>query len=281
MNEAQSTAPKGHLYLVGTGCGDFDNITLRALKTIQGADLVVTMHRSDDPQLLDLLKGKEVLEGTLAVFGDNGMMRAARGMGRSDKVPPDGGSMKLPGVSGPMSDADVEQAKARIGNAIRKAVGEGKIVAILDGGDPTIFGPQAFNLREFADLDPVVIPGLSCLSAAGAALRTSTVGGGNGNRSLTLESAPRGCSGDEGPTALGNDYPRVLFTMRSDFAYSISWLRERMPDETPVAVVCRAGYADTQKILRTTLGRATEEIDAATLPFEHLIYVGSFLDKSF
>ena len=42
---------------------------------------------------------------------------------------------------------------------VRKAIGEGKMVAILDNGDPLIYGPWEWCLEEFEDLHPQVIPG--------------------------------------------------------------------------------------------------------------------------
>ncbi len=60
---------------------------------------------------------------------------------------------------------------------IRTAVAAGKNIVILDNGDPTIFGPQIGYMKEFADLKPVVIPGISSFNAANAALQTSVVSG--------------------------------------------------------------------------------------------------------
>ena len=49
---------------------------------------------------------------------------------------------------------------------VREAVRQGKTVAILDSGDPLIYGPWAWCLEEFEDLRPVVVPGESSRRAA-------------------------------------------------------------------------------------------------------------------
>ena len=48
---------------------------------------------------------------------------------------------------------------------VRQAVAAGKTVAMLDGGDPLVYGPCAWSLEEFEDLRPLVIPGVELFRA--------------------------------------------------------------------------------------------------------------------
>jgi len=251
------TPPQGRLYLVGTGCGDFDNITLRAVKVIVDADLIIAPHDGGE-RLSPLLKDKEVRGGSLSVFGDNGMTRS----GNNGK---------------PIPKEELARKKEELRALIRDAVGEGKNVAILDGGDPGIFGPQACNLSEFADLSPEVIPGLSCLSAANAALGMSVVGGGNGHATITL-SAISGTRQEPAEPA-DPEKSMVFFTMKSAFADSLAYLRARYPLSTPIAVIISAGSGANQCVIRSTLSGIHDAVGSEELPFEHLIYVGNFLHK--
>ena len=52
------------------------------------------------------------------------------------------------------------------------------------------------------------------------------------------------------------------------------------PADTPVAIVCSAGYADKEKVLHATLGTILDQVGQDRLPFEYLLYVGDFLNNS-
>jgi precorrin-4/cobalt-precorrin-4 C11-methyltransferase len=148
---------------------------------------------------------------------------------------------------------------------------------ILDYGDPTLFGPQACNLREFAELNPIIVPGVSCLNAGSAMLGMSVVGGGLGYGDLTLTKAP--WASDEDPFSYEDpDHGLVLFTMKSDFSYTLQRLLEQFPSETPIAVVMSAGFEEQGRVVQATLSTVEQQMEGLDLPFEYLIYVGNFLN---
>lgn len=245
-------AEAGHLYLVGLGAGDRDNMTIRAQKVIAEADVVFAM-KGVRESYADMIAGKEQHEawhGLFASFGRRG---------------------------------DAETVKAREAEArkvIREAVAAGKTVAILDSGDPMVYGPHTGYLREFADLDPQVVPGLSSFNAANAALLRG-VAGGRVSHSVIMTAAMGSREGYTGKDSLRKlaetQSTMVFFTMGMDLGEVVAQLKEGYPGDTPVAIVSYAGYKDRQTVLKATLDTVMDKTSGGRLPFEHLIYVGDFL----
>lgn len=261
---------RGRLVLVSTGCGDYENITLKALRTIREADVVAGGMGCVAPELEKELAGKERINGSLSMLGKNGMTMQP-GSGK-----PQGGAP----AGGPQKKVPLEVRRKQLRACIRQAVAAGKTVAILESGDPALFGPQAFCLnQDFSDLNPEIIPGVSCLNAANAALGTSVVGGGLGHASLTLSRAPWPSDTEDVLNVAESERPLVLFTMRSRFPLTVSRLKERYPDDTPVAVVSSAGSADKQRVIRSTLGEIEGVADDALLASSYLFYVGGLYEK--
>jgi len=279
-------ADTGKLYLVSTGCGDPDNMTIRAHKVIESADVVFTM-RGNAGSLGDLLKGKEIHAAGHILFGVEGrrpdLPKHTEGHARPDSGDKSGEQAK--GGKPPMhgeGPASIADKRDEIRSIIRNTVGKGKTVAILDGGDPTIFGPQVGFMKEFSDLNPSIVPGVSSFNAANAALKCGVVGGPGGGRSIALTSSPRP-HGDGMPDASNKADPAdaiVFFTMHSDLSATVEELKKHYAADTPIAIVLYAGYADKERVIRGTLDDIVAKAGPDKLPFEHLIYVGSFLGKA-
>ncbi len=134
----------GRLYLVSVGTGDADNITVKAMNIIKNSAVIIC-GEGMKKTFPDLLEGKEI-----------------HGMGI-------GVHQTFMGKRGSPEKATKEVE--RISGIIRKAVREGKTVSILEHGDPTIYGPQMWFMEVFEDLNPEIIPGISCFNAANAALK--------------------------------------------------------------------------------------------------------------
>lgn len=243
----------GQLHLVSTGIGDAGNITVNAQEVLRRADVVFGI-----PRLLetfaDLLKGKECHDAGHGLFTD---------LIRKDT---------------PVEKADAQEADVR--HIVRSAIATGKRVAVMDYGDAMIFGPQAGFIKEFQDLDPVVIPGVSSFNAANAALARDVMAGRMA-RSVILAAAFDTRDGYEGSDTLERlaqtGSTLVFFTMRSQFAALMAALRRYLSESTPVAVVCHAGRSEKHLLLQATLGTADFATRGEALPFEHLVYVGDFL----
>jgi precorrin-4 methylase len=256
--EAGAPRSKGKFYLVGMGPGDPDLATLRALKVIEKADLIFAGKKISD-KFGPCLAGKKVLDGYHRLFPFYGKdcSRASQAEKARER----------------MSCEQYHQKQAEFAAMTRKAVAEGKTVAMLDSGDPLIYGPCSWTLTELRDLDTEVVPGLSCFNAANAALRVG-VTEGRDTHSVLLAS---GWSAEEMAVHRST---LVLFTMRTEFKKFIDSLSKHYPPETPVAIVFSAGYAGKEKVMHGTLDSICDQVGENKLPFEYLLYVGDFLSGS-
>jgi precorrin-4/cobalt-precorrin-4 C11-methyltransferase len=171
---------------------------------------------------------------------------------------------------------EYNQKRKELATLVRQAVAGGKTVAMLDGGDPMVYGPCEWTLEEFEDLDPVVVPGLSCFNAGNAALRRG-VTTSERTKSVILTAADWLGKEDTIEKLSAHRSTMVLFTMRTQFREFIDKLSVNYPPETPIAIVKYAGYKDKEQVIESTLGKVLDQIGEERLPFEYLIYVGDFL----
>jgi precorrin-4 methylase len=246
---------KGKFYLVGIGPGDSDLATLRAMRVIEKADLVFAGTRIKD-RFVPLLEEKKVLEDYGRVFPFYGK--------DCSKVTEEEKAREQ------MSCEEYQEKQREFAAIVREAVSQGKTVAMLDNGDPLIYGPCSWSLIELSDLNTEVVPGLSAFNAANAALGKDVTKGTNSN-SVILAS---GWSVEEMAV---HQATMVLFTMRTEFKKFIDSLSEHYSPETTVALVISAGYADKEKVMHSTVGNVLQQLGEDKLPFEYLLYVGDFL----
>jgi precorrin-4/cobalt-precorrin-4 C11-methyltransferase len=242
MTQLTSPPASGKLYLVSMGIGDIDHMTLRAHKTITSADVIVGLPFLRE-KLGSLIDNKQQADAYHGLFTPLAFRHA---------------------------DADEvarRESAARV--LIRGAVAEGKTVVILDYGDPTVFGPQMGYVKEFADLAPVIVPGLSSLNVANAAL---------GRPILNLTSASlQVCALDGLQDKGASPAAMVFFTMRMDIEALIQQLSPYYPDDTPVALVLYAGFSGQEQCIHASLATLRAKTAGLTLPWEYLVYVGDVL----
>lgn len=267
-----AAAGQGAFYLVSTGVGDADNMSVRAWRTIERADVVLAMQPEQAREkYAELLKDKPVHPAGHGLFG--------RMPQRLVATSAQGG--RQPGPAAAPELADQQEQTRKI---ISDAVAAGKTVVLLDSGDPTIYGPQTGYLREFADLAPQVIPGISSFNAANAALGRG-ITEGRPSRSVILTAAasktpnaPAGYHGRDSLTELAKSQSTlVFFTMGLNLPDVVAQLKTSYPADTPIALVLHAGSAARQRVVRATLESIVAQLGDEPLPFEHLIYVGDFL----
>jgi precorrin-4/cobalt-precorrin-4 C11-methyltransferase len=255
---------KTQLFLVGVGNGDPDNITLHAINTIKDSNIIFCSKRIQDKFPI-LLQDKEIHDpgfGLFAIYG---------------KTPEQAKKNKRFNY-----EEKIKQLN-EITKIIRTAVAQGKVVAVLDSGDPTIYGPNMWYLEAFEDLNPVVIPGISCFNSANAALRKGVTSGKNTHSVILTASFGReDYNGPDSIEELSRHHATMtFFTMFLDLEKVVEKLRKHYPPHTPMAIVCYAGYKDREHITYGTLDTIIEKTKGEKLPFEHLIYVGDFLTKRY
>lgn len=255
-NTAQKIEHQGKFFLVGIGPGDSDLATIRALDVIKKADLIFASKKIST-RFEKELEGKIVNNGYHRLFPFYGK--------KCSEV------IKKEKSRERMSCEEYHKKQAECADLVRKAVAEGKTVAMLDSGDPLIYGPCSWTLKEFKNLDTEVIPGLSCFNAANAAIGQGVTEGKS--HSVILAS---GWSVDEMAAHQSN---MAIFTMRTEFKTFIDTLSKHYPSDTPLAIVSNAGYAEKEKVMRGTLGTIMNQTGEEQ-PFHYLLYVGDFLADS-
>ena len=70
-----------------------------------------------------------------------------------------------------MTCEEYHEKQAEFARLVHKAVEEGKNVVMLSSGDPTIYVPDIWTIKELADFHPVIVPGLSSFNVATAAIK--------------------------------------------------------------------------------------------------------------
>lgn len=251
---------KGKFYLVGIGPGDPDLITLRAERVIGEADLIIC-HKGIKERFASLLKEKDIIEISPTIWIWYCYGKDANEFEGEERLKCEVASHK----------------RNEIISEARKAIMKGKNVAIIDHGDPLIYGPFSWSLIELEDVNPIVIPGLSCFNAANAALRRDVTWGRH-TKSVILTADDWPGKVDTIEKLSVHQTTMVIFTMFLDIKELIQKLNIHYPPETPIAVVLYAGHREKERVIQGTLSTILQQLDKeGELPFEHLIYVGDFL----
>ncbi|NDY71103.1 tetrapyrrole methylase [Desulfobacter hydrogenophilus] len=264
-NEIKKT---GSLKLISLGTGDADNMTIRARQAVTNADIIFTMGGRID-YYGDLLKGKEIYNAGHKLYAKN-----------QDKYNPKSGLKDKKAKNtghGPRWHKSPEELAAmqeKTRQVIRDAVAAGKHVAIIDNGDPTIFGPHIEYMREFSDLHPEIIPGISSFNAANAVLQTSMVAGNAKAITLTLGRLENGR--DKMIANMIHSGQTLVFFMVRDLNGFIDGLNPLVPGDTPVAIVSWAGSRKKQRVIKSTMGTILETIGQERIS-NYLLYVGTAL----
>jgi precorrin-4/cobalt-precorrin-4 C11-methyltransferase len=185
------------------------------------------------------------------------------------------------------SDATLVRMRLEARDFIKREIQKGKVVAILEDGDPTIYGPLEAYLPVLAELKPRMVPGISSFNAANAALGGGGLTGGHGisngrkSHSITLAAATDMRDSYTGIDTLEklsqSQNSVVFFIMRADMPTLAEKLARYYPADTPLAIVTDAGWENREEVTRLTVGTFRGFVETHALPFASLIYIGDFL----
>ena len=219
----------GRIALVGAGPGDPDLLTVKAVKEIESAEVIVS----------DYL----VPEGILSLVGKHQKLLIAR-----------------------KRKCGQHRGQELLNEWCKEALADGKRVVRLKGGDPYVFGRGFEEVQYFRKLgyEPVVVPGLSSSLSApllGGVSVTSRDSGAHANQILI--STGHGMNGDSPSVPPFNARRTLVFLMAVKRMESIMQNLIHAggyPPDLPVAVIERASTPQQ----RITFGTASSIAEIAS-----------------
>jgi precorrin-4/cobalt-precorrin-4 C11-methyltransferase len=229
------------VYFIGAGPGDPELLTIRARNIIKRADVIIYADSLINPEVCSSARKEAEIHRSASL--------------------------------------SLEEITDIIVNAVK----QGKVVARLQSGDPSIYGAiqEQMAVLDEKRIAYQIIPGVSSLFAAAAALKTElTV------PELSQTVIITRLEGKTPVPALEN--LRQLAAHRASLAIFLSAsLVEKIVAElleggyhpdTPAAVVYRATWPD-ELVLPTTLRNLVERVKASHIRKQALILVGDFLNS--
>jgi uroporphyrin-III C-methyltransferase len=253
---------RGKFYVVSTGPAGPELATLKAIKTIKNADLVLCTEGTAK-SFQAYLQGKKVQDPWQKLWFYQGKIW----MKDLSTFKPEK-RQAIVAEKSKERDEFVKQMQALLA--------QGKNVALLDGGDPTIFS-RAFWLWEGLPPDQVeIIPGVGAYTAAMAALKKAGTGGG---ARFVLQTAPFAFFGktdrDDLAQALSHFSGTLVFYMGlAQIGDIVGTLKKYNPGDLPVAVVYYAGYPQKQKVVKGNLDNILARIAPEKEKWMGMIIVG-------
>jgi uroporphyrin-III C-methyltransferase/precorrin-2 dehydrogenase/sirohydrochlorin ferrochelatase len=216
----------GKVWLVGAGPGDPDLLTVKALRLIQSAHII--LHDDLVPRsVLDLARNAEIV--------NVGKRCGAKNITQEE-----------------INVLMVEHARNH------------KRVVRLKSGDPLIFGRAAEEITALneAGVPFEIVAGITSAFAAAAAIPCSLTDR-NSASSVTFSTGHHAASHNDSQLPEMEDTTRVVYMPGRDLRIlAAEWLAEGLPAGFPCAVVSRAAQAD-QEVFQTTLGELGNAAPAA------------------
>ncbi|NND54279.1 MAG: uroporphyrinogen-III C-methyltransferase [Gammaproteobacteria bacterium] len=238
--DSREASSEGIAYIVGAGPGDPELLTLKAVRALNTADVVVH----------DRLVARAVLD-------------YARKDAEFISV---GKQAGVPSIT-----------QDEINALLVRLVAAGKTVCRIKGGDPFIFGRGGEEIAalEDADLAWQVIPGITaaagCAAAAGIPLTHREVA-----RALTLTTAHNADGSEpDWQTLAGNEQTVVFYMGVRKLAATCAALIDAGKDSATPAVIIENGTTARQRLVNGTLADLPAQAQAANVKSPALLIVGS------
>jgi precorrin-4/cobalt-precorrin-4 C11-methyltransferase len=184
----------------------------------------------------------------------------------------------LDGLKAELMDSNGQSLQATFAK-IMDALCSGKKVVRLHSGDPSLYGAILEQIKplEEAGVEVEVVPGVSSLFAASAALKTQLTLKGVSESLIITRPAGTTLEKDE-LKALSRHGTTLAIFLGIDKIRDIVASLDR-PGDTPVAVVYHASWPD-QKVLLGTLADIAEKVEAAGISRSALILVGGVVTRT-
>lgn len=160
-----------------------------------------------------------------------------------------------------------------------EALKGGKKVVRLHSGDPSLYGAilEQMTPLEEAGVDVEVVPGVSSLFAASAALKTQLTLKGVSESLIVTRPAGTTLERDELAALSRHGTTLAVFLGVDKIREVMSSLNR--PKDTPVAVIYHASWPD-QKVLIGTVENIAEKVEAVGISRSALIIVGGVVKRT-
>ncbi|MCY4557355.1 MAG: precorrin-4 C(11)-methyltransferase [Chloroflexi bacterium] len=219
-----------------------------------------------DPELLTLKAKRIIDDADVIIYADS-------------LVPEEIAGYAKPGAA---VYGSKDMALPEIMQVTLQAVSEGKTVARIQSGDPSLYGATLEQMRilEAEGIDYEIIPGVSAAFAAAAVLKSElTVP--EVSQTVIMTRAEGRVPMPEGEDLIGlarHGSTLVIFLSVTRMFRIANQLQEAgYPADTPVAVAYRVGWPDEQ-IIRGTLTDIAQKVRDAKITLQALIIVGKAVD---
>ena len=221
-----------------------------------------------DPELLTL-KAKRIIENAdVVIYADSLVHPSVLDFARSDATIHGSKTMALP----------------QIMDIMLEAVNQGKTVARIQSGDPSIYGAvfEQMRLLNQEGVDFEIIPGVSSAFAAAAVLKTElTVP--EVSQTVIMTRAEGRISlppGEKLQDLASHGCTLVIFLSITRVPRIVRELTTAgYTGDTPVAVVYRVGWPE-EKVIRGTLADIARKVRDAKINLQALILVGPAMDEN-
>jgi uroporphyrin-III C-methyltransferase/precorrin-2 dehydrogenase/sirohydrochlorin ferrochelatase len=216
---ASEQSAESKVFLVGAGPGDPELLTVKALRLIQSAEVIL----HDDlvaPAILELAASSAEVENVGKRCGTKSI------------------------------------TQEEIHSLMIQHASNGRRVVRLKSGDPLIFGRAAEEMKALTDAGVAfeVVPGITAAFAAAAAIPCSLTDR-NAASNVIFSTGHHAQSHNHAPIPEIEDATRVVYMPGRDLTLlALEWLDEGLPADFPCAIVCHAAQPG-QRVQRTTLGQ--------------------------
>lgn len=248
------------VYLISVGCADTSLLTLEAISYLNKADAVVCSE--------DIAKRYAFYIGHRPVLFDPFKLPMPKSYRNNDESK--------------MSHQEREKLKEKRNSEavriIRNELNKGKSVALLEYGDPAIYGSFRRMNASFDDHEKRIIPGVSAFNAA-----NTLIGKDMTCKGSIILSSP--WSLKENPDLLkaiaAKGDTLAIFMGLREMKELMPLLKINYPASTPLTFAIHAGYSNSQHLIKTTVGQAIEAVEKENEENEQwlgMIYVGNCLE---
>jgi precorrin-4/cobalt-precorrin-4 C11-methyltransferase len=229
------------VYFIGAGPGDPELLTIRAKNIIEQADVIIYADSLINPEVCSSAREGAEIH--------------------------------------PSASLSLEEITEIIANAVK----QGKVVARLQSGDPSIYGAiqEQMAVLDEKGIEYEIIPGVSSLFAAAAALKTElTVPELSQTVVITRMEGKTPVPALESLKSLAQHQASLAIFLSASLIEKVvaELLAGGYPPDTPVAVVYRVTWKD-ELVLRTTLSNLVGKVKASGIRKQALILAGSFLNS--